>query len=323
MRLFCRRKQLHQRYTNTPFLFCFLFSGFPLEMPSLNSSAGFILENPSQYWHNPTLKKERSDGPITNMFSMPLNSTRLVHIFTETVPQSPKTHQQNVIDRISDIPSVFDTISLSAAHGTYSAAGFGPANIPIETTDRIREDFFETRALLVRSVEMSFNPKFRRMANPLPTPERVHSHLGTVDTPGALVSQAFVPFRKFYTARQKEIAIGIQRFRSRHWDMIASLSGEFACLIELDKSFSSIFAKYARDCFSVVPDLLERQFGVLLDEQRRQLPEKISLTDLKRWTIPNDWIFDFHQKMRETLLAELDARLLPTRGVIESLPHDN
>lgn len=254
---------------------------------------------------------------------MSFKNTRLVNIFAETAPLNLKIHQQNFIDRISDIASVFDTISLSAAHGTFSAAGFGPTNIPMETTQKIKEDFFEARALLVHSIEMSFSPKFRRMTNPLPTPERVYSHLGTVETSGALFPEIFVPFRKFYTARQKDMATGIQRLRSHHCNMLSDLSSELACLIKLDKSFSNMFSKYAGDCFSVVPDLLEKQFGVLFDEQRQKLCEEISLADLKKWMTPNGWIFDFCTKMRETLLAELEARLLPTRGLIESLPHDN
>jgi hypothetical protein len=231
-------------------------------------------------------------------------------------------HQQSVIDRISDIASIHDTISLRTVHETYRAAELGATDIPTETAKKIKEDFFKARTLLVHSIATSFTPKSRLMTNPFPTPERVYSHLGSNHASGPLHSNIFAPFRNFYTARQSEIETGILRFRFQYDNVFSDLSDELACLVTLDKSFSNMFSKYARTCFSAVPELLEEQFRVLFDEQRQTPSVEVTLADLKKWMSPDGWIFDFCKKIREMLLAELETRLLPLQGLVESLPHD-
>ncbi len=253
---------------------------------------------------------------------MSLKNTRLVHILAESAPLNLKMHQQNFIDRISDITSLHDEISLRTAHETFSTSEFGATNIPIETVKKIKEDFFKARTLLVHSIATSFTPKSLRVPNPLPTPELVYSRLGSNHTSGPLHSEVFAPFRKFHAARQRDMAAGIQRLRIYCHNVLSDLSSELACLTKLDKLFSNMLSKYAGDCFSVVPDLLEAQFGVLFNEQQQKLSEKITIADLKKWMSSNGWIFNFCKKMQEILLAELEARLLPIQGLIETLPHD-
>ena len=252
---------------------------------------------------------------------MSLKNSRFVHILAETAPSNPKMYPRTFIDRVSDIASLHDTISLRTAHETFRAAEFDAGNIPIETAKKIKEDFFEDRTLLVRSIATSFIPKSRRTTNPFPTPERVFSQLDTNHTSGPLHSRIYAPFRNFYTARQSDIEVGIRRFRFHYGNMLSDLSNELACLSKLDKSFSNMFSKYARNCFSTVPELLEAQFRVLFDERRQTPSEKITLADLKKWMGPNGWISEFCRKMREMLLAELETRLFPLQGLIESLPH--
>ncbi len=253
---------------------------------------------------------------------MLLKNTRFVHILAETAPSIPKMHQRSVIDRISDIASIRDTISLRTVHETFRASEFGAGNIPIETVKKIREDFFEDRVLLVRAIATSFISKSRQMTNPFPTPERVYSQLGPDHASGPLHSKIFAPFRNFYTARQSDIEGGIRRLRSHCGNMLSNLSSELSCLAQLDKSFSNMFSKYARNCFSAVPELLEAQFRELFDEQQQTPSENITLDELKKWMGSNGWIFDFGKKMREMLLAELETRLFPLQGLIESLPYD-
>jgi hypothetical protein len=253
---------------------------------------------------------------------MSLKNTRLVQILAETAPSNSKLHQQEFIDRISDIASLHDTISLRTVHETFKAAEFGAANIPNETAKKIKEDFFKARALLVHSIATSFISRTRPMTNPFPTPERVYSQLGPNHPSGPLHSKIFAPFRNFYTARQNDIEAGVRRFRFHCDTMFSGLSNELACLAELDKSLGNMFSKYARNCFDAVPELLEAQFRVLFDQQQQTPSEKIAMADLKKWMGPNGWIFDFCKKMREMLFAELETRLLPLQGLIESLPGD-
>jgi hypothetical protein len=252
---------------------------------------------------------------------MSLKNTRLVQILAETAPSNPKRHSQKFIDRISDIPSLHDTISLRAAHQTIKTTEFGAANIPRETAKKIKKDFVKARSLMVHSIATSFISRSRPMTNPFPTPERVYSHLGPDHPAGPLHSKVFAPFRNFYTARQNDIEAGVQRFRFQCGTVFSGLSKELASLAELDRSFGNMFSKYERNCFAAVPELLEAQFRGLFDQQEQTQSEKITVDDLKEWMGPHGWISDFCKKMREMLFAELETRLLPIQGLIESIPN--
>ena len=44
-------------------------------------------------------------------------------------------------------------------------------------------------------------------------------------------------------------------------------------------------------------------------------------SDLEPWLASGGWIVEFCSEMRELLLAELEVRLRPVIGLVESLPH--
>jgi hypothetical protein len=266
--------------------------------------------------------KEGSGRPTTNTCNMSLKNTRLVQILAETTPSDVKRNHHEFVDRIGDIANLHDTISLRTAHEAFRAAEFGTGNIPVETVKNLKEDFIKTRAFLVHSTAASFIPKSRGTANSFPTPERVYSQLDKNNPDGPLHSKIFNPFRKFYTARQNDIESEVRRFRFHCNTLFSGISNELSCLAELDKSFSNMFSKYSRNCFDAVPELLESRFRVLFDQHQQTPPEKITIDDLEKWMGPNGWIFDFCKKMREMLFAELETRLLPLQGLIESLPCD-
>jgi hypothetical protein len=131
---------------------------------------------------------------------------------------------------------------------------------------------------------------------------------------------AYEPYRKFYMSRQKGLDIKVQHLRAEIRDSISGLSPVLAQLSRMDKALSESLSESSRETFAVVPKLLEKRFSQLFDIHRPELPKNPEVTDLEPWMKPGGWISAFCMEMRELLLAELEIRLQPVVGMIDSLP---
>ncbi len=249
---------------------------------------------------------------------------RLVRLLSGFTASSAKNSQGNFVEKLGRLVDLHGSIALSKAHGDLSSVAFNPSGVLPGT---IREEFLRIHLDLVRSIARSFTPGTGRVRDKLPTPETFHSHCmmtGVYDTAQTVGSKnysvAFEPYRKFYLARQRNIFTRIQNLRSHVSNAVAGISPELAQLSKLDTALGDILSASSREFFGMAIKLLGRRFGYQLDKHYQQLPAKPASVDLEHWMKPGGWIFNFCAEMRELLFAELEARLQPVLGMIDSLP---
>jgi len=132
------------------------------------------------------------------------------------------------------------------------------------------------------------------------------------------VLQTYEPYRRFYSAHQVEMAVGLQSLRQRVRRGVAVETVELHQLATLDMVLDQTLAVHTRKLFNVIPKLLEQRFNLLLEDHL----EKNGVTeddDPAQWLEPGGWLAFFYHDMRELLLAEFDVRLQPVLGLLEAL----
>ncbi len=252
------------------------------------------------------------------------NSTRLVHLLSGLNVSGVKASQAHFAERFGQMLHFSSVIALSRALEDVSMTDFKPSGM---SAPEIRSTFLSAQTDLVRFIAASFMPTVRRMDDQLPTAESLHTHC---ELPGIFSvkhkgkskkhATAFEPYRKFYMRRQRGLDIKVQHLRSEIRASISGLSPLLAQLARIDKALSESLSDASREIFSVVPNLLEKRFSQLFDIQRPEFPENPEVTVFEQWMKPGGWISTFCIEMRELLLAELEVRLQPVVGMIDSLP---
>jgi Protein of unknown function (DUF3348) len=136
------------------------------------------------------------------------------------------------------------------------------------------------------------------------------------------LATSYAPYRRYYSAHQREMDASIHPFRVKVRDVLARTSPTLAKLAAMDAVFDSSLSDHERKLFSRISSLLEKRF-----EQLRQAHQQ-ALTDTPEADNPalemttGAWLARFWQEFQAVLLAELDARLEPTLGLIEALNHE-
>jgi hypothetical protein len=253
-----------------------------------------------------------------------LYDSRLVRLLSDLNISGVEDSQNHFVERFGDLVDFFGSITLSAGLGKFSTVAFEPTKISAED---IKDEFLRVRTALVRFVAKSFVPSAVRSRGKLPSPAEFHSHCKLTgvyadtrsEVPGNHVA-AYEPFRNFYVTRQGDLDIKIRQLRSHVKDSIAGLSPELAQLSSLDTLLGDVLSSRTRELFAKVPMFLGRRFGRLLDEHWQELSNKPAVGDIEQWMKPGGWIAKFCGEMRASLLAEIEVRLQPVLGMIDSLP---
>lgn len=253
-----------------------------------------------------------------------LNNTRLVRLLSGMNVSGIKTSQTNFAEKFGQMLHFSSAITLSSALEDDSGAGFNPS----ETSGaEIRNVFFSVQTELVRFIAAGFVASSRRLDDSLPTPASLHAHyemtgVFSAKQKGKSKKQAtaYEPYKKFYMSRQSSIDIKVQHLRAEIRESIARLSPALSHLARIDKALFDSLSDASSEIFAVILKLLEKRFINLLHTHRSELPENPGVKDLEPWMKPGGWIFVFCSEMQELLLAELEFRLQPVVGMIESLP---
>lgn len=111
----------------------------------------------------------------------------------------------------------------------------------------------------------------------------------------------FAPCRRACQARQRAMAAAIGPLRSRLREALAASTPALARLAALDAVLDTALAERERHLLGGVVDRIEAQY---LQARRRAAP---------------GWLAGFHQDLQTALLAELDLRLQPARGLLDAL----
>jgi hypothetical protein len=194
------------------------------------------------------------------------------------------------------------SIKLATALGNMDAETFPPGEAREETP---REIFLRLRSAIVGSLLDSFATK----------PARSHLKLPALEEPSpGDAGAAYAPYLRFYHGQQRMLEAKVQNLHLQVRDAAAMLSPRLAQLCFLDAALGDTLAAHARNAFSYTPRLLELRFRKLLEQYRQQaIGDGSALTPWARWQQ------QFQRELRDMLLAELEARLLPTLGLVEAI----
>ncbi len=164
-----------------------------------------------------------------------------------------------------------------------------------------RELFLRLRSAIIRSLLAGFAAR----------PGYTHLKLPALgQRPPEDAVAGYAPYLRFYSGQQRMMEAKVLNLHLQVRDAAAMLSPALAQLCALDSELGDTLASHGRKAFAHTPRLLEQRFCSLLEQCRRQEGDIA-----KPWA---SWQQQFHSELREALLAELDARLLPTLGLVEA-----
>lgn len=207
-----------------------------------------------------------------------------------------------------------DAIALSAVHSDGipgaaprdATAGSAACSAATANVDRVQ-------AMLVNSITKSFTKKSDKAHIKLPLPD--------FEMPLDL-SVAFVPYRRFYEAHQRDMELNIQPLRVNAREALGKLSPRHRKLAELDATLEKILRDRENKLLSRVPVLLRKRFDQLFKEHQQKLAAAQQADNPAGWMQADGWLARFCNDMQALLLAELDLRLQPTLGLIEAFTQD-
>jgi len=199
-------------------------------------------------------------------------------------------------------------IDLSASVGLAEVQGRSPAlpDAPSEeSAETLRAEFLRRCRFIVESALQTFVPGG--------TSTRIR--LPQVDGEGrAAVEAAREPHLRFYAANQREIDFRVRTLHARVREGASALSPKLARLVTLDAALGEIVAAQSRRLFASIPGLLGKRYDRLL-EVCAHAPDCPG-EEGDPWMAALD---GFRWEMREVLLAECEARLLPVTGLVEAM----
>lgn len=256
-----------------------------------------------------------------------LHGSKLVQLLRRLDGTGHKVSPMHLPDRFGQLVDLSGSINLSAVLGKLKSVPFEPTGLPAEA---VRDIFLNGRQALLLSIVGSFAPDAGPARDKLPTPAGYHTHckLTKVYTDTRVESvlnheAAYEPYRKFYVRRQRELAVNIRKLGSEIRAAVSGLSPRLARLSVLDRGLCDILSARSQELFAVVPKLLGKRFGQLLDENWQTRPREPAAKDLAQWMKPGGWIGHFCGEMQQLLLAEMEVRSLPVMGMVEALSDES
>jgi len=208
------------------------------------------------------------------------------------LPAGVDVPRQDVAERLGQWLNVAEAIELHAGQGAVTAAGTAAARRPRLAPDtglqqQLQQELQRVRGVLSRSIS-SRDPAHRPDPNDL-------------DTEFALYHQRLNDLQ-----RRMEMAVDALRGHVRQ--CLAQSTPERAQLAALDALMETLFSGREQRLLTTLPAFLKARFVALRQEAAgADTPE-----DLR-------WLQTFAADFEQALLAELDLRLQPVTGLIESL----
>tara|TARA_R110001599_G_scaffold192503_1_gene387893 strand:+ start:10050 stop:10790 length:741 start_codon:yes stop_codon:yes gene_type:complete len=230
------------------------------------------------------------------------DASRLVRLLNEWVEGDVAIATRGFAERLGQLFDLPDSIRISSAHASVSAASFEAGRLSI---DEVRDEFFRGRTALIRAALRSFTPGsgHTRIRFPL---ENASAPVDEATDPE--------PYLAFYIALQRDIDFRARNLQAAVRDSVAGFSPTLAQLCALDSALTAPIAANHRRLFGAIPKLLQNRFEFLLAEYRQTVPQEQHQPDLWAQSLSN-----LRDDMQSLALAEIETRLLPTLGLIEAL----
>lgn len=127
----------------------------------------------------------------------------------------------------------------------------------------------------------------------------------------------FTPYRLFYLAQQRDMEANVGVLRTAARDVLAGLPTAARALREIDAALQVAIAERERALLAAIPRLLECRFETLRDAASASETD-----DNATWMQPGGWLATFRSELLALLEAELELRLQPVIGLMETLEHE-
>lgn len=246
------------------------------------------------------------------------NSSRLVRFLADLAIVDGPESKQTFALRMGQWVSFTDAVTLYTTldSGTAQAA-VKPSTVPAEAKSAAylvaRDELTRVRTVLMDSIKRSCSPALGAARIKFPIPAS--------DTPSE-IAITYSPFHRFYQALQREMDAKVPPLRATVREALVAASPALSQLAALDAALDAILGDRERRLFGVVPVLLEKRFAQLLNGHQQTLVSAGQTDDRAAWMRPGAWLASFRDELREALLAELDVRLQPVVGLIETFSNE-
>lgn len=206
-----------------------------------------------------------------------------------------------------------DAITLSDVHnGSMANTPKTQSDAWSAAHDAARAEFDRVRTGLVNSIKKSCSPKPGKTGKAhieLPVPK--------LELPLDLAA-AYVPYRRFYDAHQRDMEMSIEPLRVNVREALANASPTLKKLADMDAVFERVLRDRESKLLSTVPKLLKKRFEQLFKTHQQVLADAGQADNPAGWMQAEAWLARFCNELQSLLLAELELRLQPTVGLMEA-----
>ena len=224
------------------------------------------------------------------------SSTSLVRLLGQASGLELAPASADLAGRLAPWLHAFDAMTLHGAHQAIEldcAVVAPPPQAMVQQLQALEADTQQLQRTLVQAIE--------RHGAPTSASQSSAAHL--VALPAAYQSGLdYGPYRRAYSEQQRLMDLKIAPLRDRVRQAMLSATARLQQLAELDRALEQMLAARAARLWQIGPQLMARRF-----EQLRQSAGA-----------PEQWLDEFARSQRQTQLAELEVRLQPVLGLIET-----
>lgn len=222
--------------------------------------------------------------------------------------------RQDFAERLSQWLSPVDAVRLDAALHSIKALGAqaskaGPA-LKVSSTASADQECRRVKALLVKGIDASHKA--------LADGSQANSTLFQPKATKEMDAQ-YAPYYQRYLDQQRQMELKVAPLRAHVRQVLSMASMTLRQLAALDAQLEAALGAREKKLLSTVPVFLEKRFEQLSAAHQQSLVATGQEDGAHLWRQPGGWLDVFGQQWRETLLAELDARLEPVVGLMEAL----
>lgn len=133
---------------------------------------------------------------------------------------------------------------------------------------------------------------------------------------------AYEPYRRFYTAHQRDMEASLGTLRAKVRAVLAGLNPALQQLAALDAALDNILHERESKLLTKVASLLQKRFMHLLRTHQQALHASEQTASPVIRMKDGAWLARFCHELQTVLLAELDLRLQPTLGLLEAYQNE-
>ena len=239
------------------------------------------------------------------------NSSKLIRVLVDLTHVETVETGSPFAEKLAAWVDFSDAITLCATHT--SGAQSTQQATPSIASGVLSDELIRVRTSLVQAVTLGYSTIGARTRVELPSPK-----------PGMTIDDAvdYEPYRRYHLAHQREMELSVRPLRATARKVLSIASPTLRQLADLDAAFDGILSERESKLFSTIPSLLQKRFGLLIKEHQLAHGDNQESINPELWIKPGGWLMRFRSELQTVLLAELDARLQPTLGLMEALHNE-